>query len=225
MSMQNQVNIRLQLGNKSNPPVGPIDAQTGTSPAIWRGSTVFIDVGIFDAKGAAVDLSDYDFLEVDIFPAAIANLRPGTNYNYNPYAVSPYPNLPPAPLEFVTIPQVDITDIIPLDEWEAGNTEQATAIFSAVQTLNLELNGKQSADFWLVVQAIKADKSKVTFGGTRLTVYESGAQGIYLPNNLAPLDVPEETILYIAPNQQMIFSQTITIEGTVVIDGGILIQV
>lgn len=221
----NSVNLRLQLGIVSDPPVGPIDLNTQQPPKVWRGAGIAIDLGIFDGKGAAVDLSDLAFLEVDIYPAAIFNQLPGSNFTYNPYSVSPYPNLPPAPLQFVTIPTDDITPTIPLDEWEAGNAQQATADFSFIQTQQLELNGKQSQDFWLIVSGMRADGKRIIYGGTKLTVYESGAQSIYLPNNLAPILVPAGTILYIAPNQQMVFSETITVEGTIVIDGGMLIQV
>lgn len=217
--------IRLQLEIASDPPVPPIDLNTGQPPQLWRGATVGFNLGIFDRRtGACVDLSNVDFLEVAIFPKAILNQLSDTNFNYNPYSASIYPNLPPAPLVFTTIPAADITPIIERQDWVDGITQQANAVFGFVQTSQLELNGAPKADFWLSVAA-KVGGARIVYGGSWLTVYESGIQGIYLPNNLAPIDVPEDTTLYIGPNQQMPFAETINVEGTVVVDGGELAQV
>ncbi len=210
--------IRLELTAATNPPVPPIDVVTGNPPRAWRGSTLAIALGIFDANGAAVDLSDVEFLEVDIFPASYFASPP----NYNPYTPQPFPPLPPAPLVFVTIPASEITDTVSRDEWLAGAAQQAIATFSWVQMAQLDLDGKQAEDFYLVVHGM-TPSGRVIYGAAALPVFESGVQGTYLPNNLAPLVVPAETILYVGPNQQMPFSETIEVAGTVVIDG-LLVQ-
>lgn len=220
----NDVNIRLQLGIVSDPPVGPVDANTALAPQAWRGAGLGVDLGIFNPKGAAVDLSDLDYLEVDIYPASIFSQLVGTNYRYNPYSTQPYPNLPPAPLQFVTILADDIESDIKLDEWLAGNAQQARAEFSFVQMQALSLGGKQSAPFWLVVSGQKSNGRRVIYGGTKFTVFESGVSDIYLPNAAAPVLVPAQTIFYVAPNAQIPFSETIVVEGQVVVDGGMLVQ-
>lgn len=215
--------IRLQLSVVSNPPVYPIDINTELAPQIWRSSDVDFQVGIFDQFGASVDLSNLDFLEFDIFPMPALNLLADSNFNYNPYSVSPYPNLPPAPLQFVTIPASAITAKVNARDWKNGLAQQASASFTWNQTQALELGGSIYRDFWLYVHGLDGNQ-KIPYGGCRMRVYESGSQAIYLPNSLAPLDVPLDTILYVPPNQQLTFHQTISVEGTITIDG-ILIQV
>lgn len=224
MLAPNDVTIRLQLGLASNPPAFPVDLNTGQAPACWRGGTLIVDVAVFDAAGAPVDLSDLVFLEFDIFPVPGNNQTPGSGFNYNPYSVSPYPNLPPAPLLFQSVAQDDIDSDVSLDEFRAGNARQAQAVFDWVQTMQLELDGRASRLFWLVIHGQTSANRRPVYGGAPLLVYASGATGIYMPNNLAPILVPEETILYVGPNQQMPFSLPITVDGQVVVDGGTLVQ-
>lgn len=210
--------IRLQLGIVSNPPLTPIDANTDIAPQIWRSSDVDFQIGIFDQFGACVDLSNIDFLEVDIFPMPVLNVLAGSNLKYNPYSVPPYPSIYPAPLLFVTVPAEDITSKVSLREWKGNVGQQATASFTWNQTQQLNLGGAVYRDFWLTVNSLNGG-NKITYGGTRLRVYESGSQGIYLPNQSAPLTVPADTIFYIPPNTQIPFSQTIDVAGTIVAEG------
>lgn len=217
------INIRLQMTRVSNPPVSPLDIETGLAPQAWRGAGLGVDLALFAPNGSAVDLSDLDFLEVDIYPAAVLNIQPGTNFSYNPYSGLPFPNTPPAPQLFFTVDSEDITSDIGMDEWQAGNAQQASVYFSFIQMQSLDLGGQQSKDFWLVVSGKMSSGRRIIYGGTRLTVWESGAQDIYLPNNLPPLLVPDQTIYYIPPNQQVVFSQTIEVDGLIV-DEGFLVQ-
>lgn len=213
--------IRLQLSIATNPPVAPVDIVTAEPPKAWRGGALDVQLAIFDNRNAAVDLSNIAWLEVDIFPSSYFANPPV----YDPYTPQPFPPLPPAPLIFVTIPGDDLAATISFEDWIAGVNEQAVASFSANQMAQLDLADRESADFYLVVHALTRDSRRIVYGATRFPVFESGAQGVYLPNNLAPLEVPAETILYIGPNQQMPFSETIDVEGTIVIDGGMMLQV
>ncbi len=79
-------------------------------------------------------------------------------------------------------------------------------------------------NFWMVIHGLKSDGTRVVYGGAVLPVYASGQRGVYLPNASAPITVPEETIFYVAPNTQIPFSLAIDVEGTVVADGGTLVQ-
>lgn len=216
--------VRLALTTRSVPPVAPVDSNTGEPPAIWRGEDIDFQIGIFDAMGFCVDLSNVDFLEVDIFPTPLPAQRILTNQTYAPYSMLPFPSVPPAPLLSVTIPAIDITPVISWSNWEDGLAQQATASFGWRETLSLNLGGKSSRPFGILVHGITDGLRKLTYGGGLLTVYESGEQGIYLPNLIAPLDVPEATILLIEPNQQLLFSETISVEGRIEIEG-ILAQV
>lgn len=224
MPVANSVPIRLQLGLESNPPVFPFDLNTGLAPQFWRGETVEFQIGIFDRTGAAVDLSNLSFLEVDIFPLSKLNLLANTNELYNPFSILPFPTMSPAPLIWETIPAGEITTTILKDAWNNGTAQQAIVEFDWTDTQSLDLGGSQSKQFWLAVTGLTATGKKLVYGGTRIEVYESGAQGIYLPNRIAPLVVPEFTTLYVEPNQQLVFSATIEVSGQVVVEGQ-LIQV
>jgi hypothetical protein len=88
----------------------------------------------------------------------------------------------------------------------------------------LELAGLPQRQFGLVVHGITASGSKITYSGGSLNVFEAGQQNLYLPSNVVPLDVPLDTILYVQPNQQLLFSETISVEGLIEVEG-LLVQV
>ena len=216
--------IRLQLGLVSNPPVFPFDINTGLAPQIFRGQDVNFQLGIFGPSGAAVDLSNVAFLEVDIFPLPILNQKPGTNFSFSPFSHQPFPTNPPAPLLSKTVAADDIIDTITVQQWQDGTDQQAEVIFNWIDTQSLDLGGRDMRQFWMVVHALTVDGRRITYGGTRLDVYESGAQGVYLPNAVAPLTVPDGTILLIPPNQQLTFGTTIDVDcgGQVQVDGQLI---
>lgn len=216
--------IRLQIDAASNPTASPIDLNTGKAPRLWRGRDVAIELGIF-LNGTPVDLSNVEWLEVSLYPASIANRAEDSNFSYDPVTNVPFPTTPPAPLFFESIPSTEITPVVSPDDWAAGVAAQATAEFSRVQTGSLDLGGAASAPFVLVVRGLTAEGKNLVYGVANLTVYETGSQGVYLPNSSAPLDVPDGTIFYVPPNAQIPFSLPITIEGSVVVDGGVLVQV
>lgn len=219
-----QSTIRLELDVALNPPASPIDVNTGKTPQLYRGKDVAIQLGIFQ-NGVAVNLSNLAFLEVSIYPAAVRDTAPDTNFAYGPFSNQPYPTTPPAPLFFASIPSTDISAVVSPDAWSAGLAQQATATFTAIQTSSFDLGGAQSAPFIIVVRGLTSSGAQIVYGVADLTVYETGSQGVYLPNTVAPIDVPDGSILYIAPNQQLSYSMPIRIEGTVVIDGGTLVQI
>jgi hypothetical protein len=216
--------VLLELTVRSNPPIEPVDINTDLPPAIWRGEDVDFWIGIFDPLGESVDLSNLQFLELDIFPAQLPSQASPGNLGYAPFSTLPYPSTPPAPLLTVTVPTSSITPTISKADWLNGTAAQAVMSFDWVDTASLNLGGLTSASFWLVIQGLTSIGRKIVYGGCMITVYESGESAIYLPNTVAPLDVPYPTILYIVPNQQLTFSSTISVEGTIEIEGQ-LIQV
>ncbi len=221
--------IRLEVSTRSSPPVAPIDVLTGAQPEIWRGEDVAIAVGIFDSNGFPVDLSNLDFLELDIFPWPIPANRPSTNQGYAPFSFLPFPSMPPAPLlraVLVGDDDPDVTEIkalITSRDWKEGTDQNGVFRFPWRDTASLNLGGLPAKRFGFVVHGL-AGTRKLVYGGGTLMVFEAGEQGIYLPNLIAPQEVPAETILYIEPNQQLTFSLPITVEGTIVLEGA-LVQV
>lgn len=219
MPIQEQIQIRLQLTTRSSPPVWPIDIYTNEAPTFWRGESVAFNLGIFDPAGVGMDLSNLAFLEVDIAPMPTPNRRPSTNQSYAQYTYNPYPTTPPAPLLSVTIPKADIVPIITRSNFERGIDQNGIAVFDWIATQSLNLNGQEFRDFLLYVHGLTDNGNRITFGGSQLRVWESGVEGVYLPNTITPLDVPFGTILHVLPNQQMLFSETISVEGTILVDG------
>jgi hypothetical protein len=218
------IQVLLELTVRSNPPISPVDINTGLPPAIWCGEDVDFNIGIFDPLGDSVDLSNLQYLELDIFPMQLPAQGIPTDLGYAPYTQLPYPSTPPAPLLSVTVPAGSITPTINRGDWLNGVAQQAVMSLGWVNTASLSLGGLTSATFWLSVHGITSIGRKIQYGGCLIQVYESGQSGIYLPNTVAPIDVPLSTILYVIPNQQLTFSATISVEGTIQIEGE-LIQV
>lgn len=225
MPVADAIQIRLAVSTRSSPPVPPVDADTGETPQIWRGEDVDFALGIFDAAGFPVVLSNLFALEIDIFPWPIPATKPNTNQGYAPYSFQPFPTVPPAPLLTKTILAADLTDIITSRDWENGTDQNAIASFSFTELSALNLGGRQSASFGFVVKGITASGKKIFYGGGPLTVFEGGDGTIYLPNTIAPVEIPEFTVLYLQPNQQLPFSLAITVDdGVIISDGGTLVQ-
>jgi hypothetical protein len=219
VSTASAITIGLQLTTRSVPPVPLRDIDTGEAPAIWRGEDVDFRIGIFDRNGDPADLSGLSYLQLDIYPLLIPGPQPDTNQGYAPYSLQPYPTTPPAPLVSRTLTAGEITATITKAGWESGAQANGVLSLGWADTLSLELAGLPSKPFSLVVHGMTSAGRKLTFGGGPINVFEAGEQNIYLPNNVAPLDVPEATILYVQPNQQLLFSQTISVEGLIEIEG------
>ncbi len=236
MSTLPAIAIRLELTTRSVPPVPPTDANTGELPAAWRGADLDFEIGIFDPAGFSVDLSNLAYLEVDIFPFPIPALRTNTNQTYAPYSMRPFPTVPPAPLLRYTIPASAITPTITRAGWALGIEQQVTAHFGWRDTLALNLGGQPSAQFGISIHGITkgADfdpvdfdpedfsigaRRKITYGGGAILFFETGEQGIYLPNRLAPAIIPLDTILLIESNEQMTFALPISVDGDLILDG------
>ena len=139
--------IRLQLGIVSNPPVAPVDRNTGELPKLWAGCSVAFQIGIFTAEPVAVDLSNLAYLQV------ILQESEGST----------------APLVVKQIDAADIKDTITLAAWLNGSDQQATAIFTPADT-DQSLAGALSRNFWLVVQGYTEDGAPLVYGGGTVTI-------------------------------------------------------
>lgn len=195
--------INLEITMFSDPPVGATDLLTGMEPQLFRSNSVTFNLGIFDRYQQSLDLSNLAFLEIDIFedPPIDGCAIPGQE-----------------PLQFVTVDASEITASIARADWLAGLASQASITFPFELT-NFDLCGRSSRVFWLLVHGITTGGRKIIYAGVPITVYESLEDGLYLPDNLAPLDIPLNTILWIKPNQQLVYSTPVTIEGILQLDG------
>ena len=219
----NSIALRLALTTRSAPPVLPVDANTGFTPGVWRGEDWQFQLAVFNPQGGIQDLSNLTMFQVNVFPAPIPPRDLGTNYSYAPYTQLPFPSSYPAPTLNATVLRAQFNNpILSVQDWEQGQA-QVTANFSWIDTSSLNLGGKEYADFWLVLQGFTGT-NKLTYGATPLRVFESGIQGIYLPNQIAPLVVPLYTTLLVQANQQLPYSQTIVVDGGQIELEGQLIQ-
>jgi hypothetical protein len=211
--------VRLELTTRSVPQVPPIDALTGEQPQAWRGEDLDIQIGVFDANGFCVSLANIDFLNVDIYPQLIPALQVPTNQTYAHYTQLPFPSVPPVPLLSVAIDAADITPTITRAAWLAGTAQQATASFTWIDTLSLNLGGKPTRNFGFTVHGLTSAGRKITYGGGTITFCETGEQGVYLSNTLSPTVIPSATILYVTEYKQLSFVIPMSIDGDFHLDG------
>jgi hypothetical protein len=148
--------IRLQLSTVSG--TAPIDANTGSPPASWRGHALAVQIGIFDASNVAADLSNLTSLSV----ALQASQNAAT------------------PLAVVTIPAADMHSDLTISDWRAGTDQQAEADFTPGE-MDQSLDGQESADLWLVVTGLTANGQTIIYGAGIFTLQLASNAIPFLP--------------------------------------------
>lgn len=146
-----QIPVRLQLSILSNPPVAPIDRNTGQTPKLWRAQTAALQLGIFDAQNVSVDLSNLAYLQV-ILQRAQNSI---------------------APIWVKQVNAEDLTDTIAISDWIAGTAQQADILLSAADT-DQGLLGQPEAGFWLIVAGFTNTSAPLIYGAGALTIYDAG---------------------------------------------------
>ncbi len=151
MPIYSQMPVRLEASLVSSPPVAPVDANTGLAPAFWRGQSLAIAIGIFDVDGNAVDLSNLQYLQLNLQPL------PG----------SLVPALSVQILAGSIIPTISKAD------WNAGIAAQATFILSGAQ-LDLSLNGMDSMPYWLALSGLTTGNGVIVYAAGYVNVFDPG---------------------------------------------------
>ncbi len=144
--------LRIQLAPVSNPPVAPIDRNTGEQPRIFQGQTAAFQIGIFNSSNVAIDLSNLAYLQVVLKASQNA----------------------PVALVSKQIDAADITDTITIADWIAGIAEQATALFTAADT-DQGLQGETELEFWLQITGFTDDGAPLIYGAGAITIVASSA--------------------------------------------------
>lgn len=155
-----QIPIRLQADLVSNPPVAPIDANTGLPPQFWRGQSVAISFGVFASNLSCVDLSNLQYLQL-ILQNASDSLYP---------------------IATITVNAEDIIPTITRDAWLAGTAQQATFTLSAALT-DQGLGAMPNGTFWISVQGVTELGSLVIYTAGNVTIYNPGTLA---PATIAP---------------------------------------
>lgn len=155
MAIYQQVPIRLQASLVSNPPVTPVDANTGETPKFWRGQNVGVQFGGFDANGYPLTLSNLSYLQLTVWDGEDASF----------------------PLITKTVLAADITPQITTQGWAAGLQSNATFSLTKAET-DLALGGESSKDFWLVVEGFTtaSPSERIVYIAGTVTVYNAGSQ-------------------------------------------------
>lgn len=162
MPIYEQTPIRLQIALAGNPPVIAIDTNTGNTPKFWRASSVGIAIGIFDASGAPVDLTNLVLggLQLALYKTQADFL----------------------PLISKGLAGSDIYPLITTEGWQDGTQQNATFILSPGDT-DQSLGAEPSADFWLVVNGITQSGAVIVYAAGPCTIYNAANQ---LPPSTLP---------------------------------------
>lgn len=156
-SIYAQSNIRAQLSILSNPPVAPLDINTGLAPQFWRGASIEIDIGIFDGSQQGLDLSNLTSLQLTLFPS--------------PTSLVPWLTK--------TIPSgAGIVSPIDFGDWEDGLTQNARFILAPSDT-DLGLLAGASRQFWMTITGFTNASGIIVYGAGYVTIYNAGS--IYPP--------------------------------------------
>lgn len=154
MPIYEQIPLRLLLKLVSNPPVTPLDNNTGYSPRLWRAQTASVAVGIFDAYDAPVDLSNLTRLdlvlqrsETDLVPLAVKTVQ-NTGESWR--------NL--------------ITSL----GWVTGVEQNALFVLDAADT-DQSLGGQQSAEFWVIIRGTTTTGAVITYAAGPVEIYNASS--------------------------------------------------
>ena len=143
--------IRLALNVAANPPVPPIDQNTGNPPRFWRAQPVAFQVGIFDAQGNPVDLSNLQSLSLILMANQLA----------------------PVSVATVTVQANQITTGISVEDWQQGVDQNATFLFTAADA-DQSLFGDTSAEYWLTCVGLTNGGTTILYGGGNCDIYNPG---------------------------------------------------
>jgi len=188
-----QLPIQVQLTLVSNPPVIPVDIQTGLPPQIWVRRAAAVQIAVFNQYNASVDLSNLQYLQLVV--------------SSNPNSLTP--------VITSTVTATYITSIISYQEWIAGNQFQAVFDLSNAQT-DISLNGENSAQYWMSIQGLTTAGNMITYGAGYVTFYNPGynvpaPSGFYVSYNAQ--STTTSTTFTVSPASQL-HTEWITLGGS-----------
>lgn len=151
MPIYEQTPIRLQVQLIGSPPVAPFDLNTGATPKFWRGSSVSFAVGLFDAAGNPIDISNLAQLTLSLYNAADSLVSLVTK----------------------TILGVNLTSLTTLG-WNNGTQQNATFIFTPGDT-DQGLDGATSAPFWIVLNGVTNSGNELLYIAGLCTIFNASS--------------------------------------------------
>ena len=130
--------VRLQV----SPSGGyPFDANTNTTPRMWRASDVVVQVAVFDAYNNPVDVGNLASMTLTLQPSPTSLTSSLT----------------------VTVPQANFSeDYCDWADWQAGLNQNVSFPLSAAQ-MDLSLQAQAYSNYWLIVQGLTATGTIITY--------------------------------------------------------------
>jgi len=137
--------IRLQLSVTGG---SPYDANTGTTPRMWRASDVAFECAIFDAYNNPVSIANLAQMQLVLQPNANSQVQSLS-------VIIPSSNFDATYCDWA--------------DWQAGLLQNVTFDISAAMA-DLSLNAQASAQYWLVVQGVSYSGQVITYTAGYITV-------------------------------------------------------
>lgn len=162
MPTYDQMPIRLQADLVSNPPVVPIDANTGLPIQLWARTGVAIAVGIFDALAVGVDLTNLQYLTLTLQPLASSLVPTATK----------------------TVLAGALITYITREAWLAQTNQNAIFTFSDAE-MDVSLDGGDSASYWLSLAGKTNGGATIVYAAGAVNIYNPGP-GIPQPTRNFP---------------------------------------
>lgn len=152
MATYSRERTRMAVDVTSHEPI--TDVRTGSTPTIWRGTDLAIELAFAAGADGLVDVSAYSTVTIEIRDAQSRKQLIATK----------------------SLATSDLHTALTQDAWEAGTDQHGTWTWTSDET-RWDLQGEFEREFWLVISAITTDTParKVTLGGTTLRVVEDGA--------------------------------------------------
>lgn len=150
-----QINAyRNRLAVDTSQQSGVSEVRNGSGPFIWNHSACRFEIAIFDRATLVEDVSNLDQIRVQIKPADIRTSLPVLSGS---------------------IDSGDIKQDLTQEDWDAGNPDDAHAVveFNSDQ-VNIDLQGEDSVQYWLVISAQRADGAQIVLGCVQITIAEDG---------------------------------------------------
>lgn len=172
MPIYEQIPVRLKLSLASNPPAYPIDSNTGNLPRFWRSQTVKLNLGLFDAFDAPVDISNLDYLQVHLFRSAN--------------------DLVPLVSKTVTNTDPSWRPLITDTGWQQGTQQNVSITLDAADT-DQGLYGANYASFWLVVQGKTDEDVVLSYAAGPCVIYNAASSLPIGPTNYVSFGALEQS--------------------------------
>ena len=150
-----QMPIRIAANLASNPPLAPVDANTGQAVQFWRAQSTALQLAVFDANGDIVDLGN------------LANLTLAIQESQGSIA----------PVLVKSILASSITPTIAAADWSAGIAAQDEFDLSDSDT-DFSLDGATSKVFWLTISGRTTGNATLVYAAGPITVFDPGLPAV-----------------------------------------------